>query len=145
MAENTAQGFENHARYVPIYHDVLFGILVVNLGWSVTRLLHPSVDAVVALLMAFAFLILFFYARHFALTVQDRVIRLEMQLRLAKLLPADLVPRIVELSVGQLIALRFAGDGELPVLARKVLDEKITDRTAIKKLVRDWQPDYLRV
>ena len=145
MTENTAQGFENHARYVPMYHYVLFGILVVNLGWSVTRLLrHPSVDAAVALLMAFAFLILFFYARQFALTVQDRVIRLEMQLRLAKLLPAGLVPRIAELSVGHLIALRFAGDGELPALALKVLDEKITDRAAIKKLVRNWQPDHLR-
>ncbi|MGD1146787.1 MAG: DUF6526 family protein [Thermoanaerobaculaceae bacterium] len=145
MAENTVQGFESHVRYVPLYHFVLFGILIINLGWSVARLIgHPSIDAIVALLVAFGLLILFLYARQFAVTVQDRVIRLEMQLRLAKLLPADLVPRIGELSVGQLIALRFAGDAELPGLTRKVLDEKITDRTAIKKLVRNWQPDLLR-
>jgi hypothetical protein len=105
---------------------------------------HPSVDATVALLVAFGLLILFVYARQFALTVQDRVIRLEMQLRLAKVLPADLVPRIGELSVVQLIALRFASDAELPELVRVVLTQEITDGAAIKKMVRDWQPDRLR-
>lgn len=146
MPKNEVQTFENHARYVPLYHFVLFAILLVNTVWSVVRVVrHPSVDAAVALLLALGFLLLFFYARQFALTVQDRLIRLEMRLRLAKVLPADLVPRISELSVGQLIGLRFASDGELPGLVRKVLAEQITDRTAIKKMVRDWQPDTLRV
>ena len=76
--------------------------------------------------------------------MQDRVIRLEMRLRMQQLLPADLRPRIPEFSVGQLVALRFASDQELPELARKVLDEKIEDRKAIKKLVKNWQPDFLR-
>jgi len=146
MPKVTVQTFENHARYVPLYHFVLFAILVVNLGWAVARLVrHPSPDAAVALLLAFGLLLLFFYARSFALTVQDRLIRLEMRLRLAKILPADLTPRIGELSVAQLIGLRFAGDAELPELVRRVLSEGITDRTAIKKMVRDWQPDTLRV
>jgi hypothetical protein len=43
-----------------------------------------------------------------------------------------------------LISLRFAGDRELPALARKVLDEKLTNRKQIKRMVRDWQPDLLR-
>ncbi len=146
MPKNEVQTFENHARYVPLYHFVLFAILLVNTVWSVVRVVrHPSVDAAVALLLALGFLLLFFYARQFALTVQDRLIQLEMRLRLAKVLPADIVPRISELSVGQLIGLRFASDGELPGLVRKVLAEQITDRTAIKKMVRDWQPDTLRV
>ena len=146
MAKRTVQTFENHARYVPLCHFVLFAILVVNLAWSIVRLVrHPSVDAGVTLAMAFGFLLLFFFARQFALTVQDRLIRLEMRLRLAKVLPGDLVARIGELSVGQLIALRFASDAELPGLVRTVLAEGIADRTAIKKLVREWQPDTLRV
>jgi len=146
MAKNTVQTFENHTRYVPLYHFVLFGILMINLVWSVVRIIrHPSVDAVVALLIAFSLLILFFYARQFALTMQDRLIRLEMRLRLAKVLPADLAQRIGELTVSQLIGLRFASDEELPDLVRKVLAERITDRTAIKRLVRTWQGDYLRV
>ena len=79
----------------------------------------------IGVLMALALFVLAFFARVFALTVQDRVIRLEMRLRLAEILPADLRPRIPEFTVGQLVSLRFAGDAELPALARKVLDEKI--------------------
>jgi hypothetical protein len=83
-----AQTFENHARYVPLYQGVLFGILTVNLVWSVVRIIRrPSVEAGVTLLMALAFPLLFYYARRFALTLQDRIIRLEMRLCLAKVLP----------------------------------------------------------
>jgi hypothetical protein len=85
-----------------------------------------------------------FFARVFALTVQDRVIRLEMRLRVAEVLPVDLRPRIPEFTVAQLVSLRFASDAELPALARKVLYEKLDNRKAIKQLVKDWQGDYLR-
>ena len=79
-----------------------------------------------------------------ALKAQDRVIRLEEQLRYDRLLPVDLKARIGEFSVDQCIALRFACDAELPLLARKVLDDKVTERKAIKKMVTNWKPDYLR-
>jgi hypothetical protein len=65
-------------------------------------------------------------------------------MRLAELLPPDLRPRIPEFTVGQLVSLRFAGDAELPALARKVLDDKMENRKAIKQLIKDWQGDYLR-
>jgi hypothetical protein len=146
MAEDTVQTLESHVRYVPLYHFVLFGILMINLVWSIVRTVrHPSVDAAVALLVAFGLLILFFYARQFALTLQDRLIRLEMRLRLARVLPADLAPRIGELTVSQLIGLRFASDEELSELVRKVLADGVADRTAIKRLVRNWHGDHLRV
>jgi len=76
--------------------------------------------------------------------VQDRVIRLETRMRLLEILPADLKPRIGELSLRQLLALRFASDGEMAELARTVLDQKIESSQAIKRMIRDWQPDYLR-
>jgi hypothetical protein len=78
------------------------------------------------------------------LTVQDRVIRLEETLRMRAVLPADLQARIGELTVKQMVALRFAGDGELPDLTRQVLDGKIQDQKAIKKMVRQWRADHLR-
>ena len=139
------QSFENHAKFVPAYHIVAFGILAINFFWSIYAAIHSfSAQTVISLLLAVAFLLLFFYARIFALAVQDRVIRLEMQLRLQKILPSDLQLRIPEFEVAQLIALRFASDRELPALARKVLDERISDRKAIKKMVKEWQPDLLR-
>ncbi|MGB8673957.1 MAG: DUF6526 family protein, partial [Candidatus Acidiferrales bacterium] len=60
------------------------------------------------------------------------------------LLPDDLCGRVGQFSLAQLISLRFAGDAELPDLARRVLEENLQDRKAIKKLVKDWQADTLR-
>ena len=139
------QNFENHAKFVPGFHVGVLGIFAINLIWSIYRLIRAfSGESVIALLLAIAFILLAFYSRIFALTVQDRVIRLEMALRMQQLFAAEFRPRIPEFSVNQLVALRFASDAELPVLAKKVLDEKLNDRKAIKKMIRDWQPDFLR-
>lgn len=139
------QNFENHTKLVPAFHFVVLPIFVLNFFWSVGHVIHhPSWETVVSLLVSIALLLLAFTARIFALTVQDRVIRLEMRLRLQEILPPDLRARVAELSVGQLVSLRFASDPELPALVRKVLDEKLTDRKAIKKMIHDWQPDLLR-
>jgi hypothetical protein len=139
------QSFSNHIRYVVGYHVVTFAILVLNLLWCVTRLFRSfSADAVVTAALAVALLLLFYYAGKFALTVQDRVIRLEMRLRLREVLPPDLVGRIADLSLDQLVALRFASDLEMPDLIRRILAESIHDRTVIKRMVKSWQPDHLR-
>jgi uncharacterized protein DUF6526 len=144
MAAQAPQSYATHRRYVPGFHFLTSGLLVINLIWSLVRVVRAfSVDAVVAVLTAIALLLLFFYTRQFALTVQDRVIRLEERLRLARLCP-DLGPRLEELRPGQLIALRFASDEELPALVRRVLDEHITDRNVIKKAIRRWRPDEMR-
>jgi hypothetical protein len=138
------QTFANHSRIVPAFHMVALPILFLNIGYSIYRLVHTwfSFDALVTFLVAIALLLVALYARMFALAVQDRVIRLEMRLRLEKLLPADLKPRILEFSVGQLIALRFASDAELPDLARRVLDEKVKDKKAIKQMIKTGKADY---
>ncbi len=79
-----------------------------------------------------------------ALRVQDRVIRLEERLRLASLLPEPLRSRIPELTVGQLVGLRFASDGEVAKLVERALSEKLS-REDIKKAIQTWRPDNLRV
>jgi hypothetical protein len=140
-----SQSFANHTKVVPPFHFVVLGIFTINLGWSIYRIAHAfSAESVISLLLAIAFILAALYGRLFALTVQDRVIRLEMRLRMMQLLPADLRSRIPEFTVSQLVALRFASDGELPALARKVLDEKLTDRKTIKQMIQNWEPDFLR-
>jgi hypothetical protein len=148
MAEQT---YANHRKFVPLYHFVTFGILSVNLLWALYRLFRgypaveiPFFDRLLAVLVAFALVLLALFARVFALKVQDRVIRGEMRARLAALLPPNLQPRIDELTTGQLIALRFAHDDELPELTRKVLDEKVGSPDEVKKLIRRWRADDLR-
>jgi hypothetical protein len=142
------QSYSNHRKFVPGFHFVTFGILVLNLLWALWRLFTgatlPLPDRVWAVAMAVALLLLSWYARTFPLKVQDRVIRLEERLRLAQLLPPDLASRIGELKTGQLLALRFASDEEIPELTRKVLAENIRGREEIKKLIRHWRPDHLR-
>lgn len=146
MADTVPQTFENHVRLVTLYHKVAFPILAVNLIWALYQaIVQFSFATVLGALVAFAILIVFSYARLFALTAQDRVIRLEMRLRMQQVLPDDLKPRINDFTVAQLVALRFASDQELPELARKVLTDNLSDRTAIKKMIRNWQPDYTRV
>ena len=146
MAEPMPQTYQNHTRWVPGYHFLTMPILALNLGWSIYRLVTSfSFETVVGALLAVAITLGILFARIFALAAQDRVIRLEERMRMQALLPDDLKPRINEFTTSQLIGLRFASDGELPDLARKVLDEKIAERKAIKEAIRTWRPDYQRV
>jgi hypothetical protein len=142
----TEQNFANHAKTVPAFHFFVLPVLLLNVGWSVYRWKVSlwSLDGAVWVLTSVAILMGFLLARMFALSVQDRVIRMEERVRCERLLPQDLQPRIVEFEPGQLISLRFASDAELPALARKVLDEQIKDRKAIKQQIKNWRPDYLR-
>jgi hypothetical protein len=144
MANEKPQNFENHARQIPAFVIGQFVLMVNVVGRLVALRDGITYRSVMNVLVGAALILLFGFARNSTLAVQNRLIRLEMRLRLAGLLPADLKPRIPEFTVDQLIALRFAGDVELPALARKVLDEKLNDRKTIKKLVKDWQADYLR-
>ena len=146
MADRQQQNFHNHRRLVPGYHVGVFGIFVLNFVYQVVHFFRfPSVAAAVGTLTALGLLGLVFYTRIFALKVQDRVIRLEMRLRLKEILPADLRARVQELDAGQLIALRFASDAEMADLVREVLTNQIHSRDEIKRRIRDWQADDLRV
>jgi uncharacterized protein DUF6526 len=143
MAE---QNYGNHAKLVPAFHFFVLPVLLLNFIWSVVRLVRHwfSWDGLIAVLAAAAVFLLAPLARMFALGVQDRVIRLEERLRMSRLLPEDLKPRIEEFTPEQLVGLRFASDAELPDLARKVLSDKIANRKAIKQMVKHWRADYLR-
>lgn len=146
MASEAPQSLANHTRIVPGFHRLGFGLVLGYLAVAIIQLVrNPGLGTFGGLLIALIFIVLTWYIRIFPLVVQDRVIRLEERMRLAKLLPADLQPHIETLSVGQLAALRFASDAELPVLVRKVVAEHLTSRQAIKELIRDWRPDHLRV
>jgi hypothetical protein len=138
-------------RIIPLYHIGCFGILAVNFLWRIYRIYfavshgtgraEPTFD----FLLAVAFILIFFYARMQPLAAQDRIIRLEETLRMQRLLPDSLKGRIGEFTRDQFVALRFASDAELPELAAKVLDGKITGRKVIKEMIKTWRPDYLRV
>lgn len=141
----TAQNYRNHARIVPAYHVGVFVPFLANFIWATYRLIGMfSGETFIAFLVSIALLLMFFSLRVQVLTVQDRVIRLEMRLRLRNALPPDLQHHINTLSHKQLVALRFASDAELTALVREVLAGTLKTQKDIKARVREWQADYLR-
>ncbi|HET7890421.1 MAG TPA: DUF6526 family protein [Candidatus Sulfotelmatobacter sp.] len=152
MAESKPQTFATHTRWDPLFHFFVLPVFVLGLILTLVHFfahitegdLRDHIHAFLLILLAVAFLILAFKVRLYALKVQDRVIRLEEQLRLMRLLPEPLRARIPELTEGQLCALRFASDAELPKLAERAMNEKLS-RADIKKSIQTWRPDYWRV
>jgi len=144
MAEQ--QSFASHTKWVPGFHFFVMPALLLNLVWSIYRCWKASftADSLIAVVTAAALFLLMGYARLFVLTVQDRVIRMEERLRMEKLLPEELKPRIGEFTREQLMGIRFACDSELPALARQVLTDRVADRKAIKRMVQNWRAAYLR-
>ena len=141
-----AQTYKNHSKLVPLFHYVLLPILLLNfLAMAYHLWREPSMFTGWSVVMAFAFIVTGLFARVFALKAQDRVIRLEERLRMRELLPPDLQGRIREFTPEQLIGLRFASDAELPALAATVLRDNVEKRDAIKKMVKNWRTDDLRV
>ena len=144
MAER-AQNLSNHRQLVPLYHFVLGMLVAVNLFHAVMVLWRGvTPDAIYGVVSATALLLTAWYARAFALSVQDRVIRLEMQLRLQRLLSPAVMARCAGLTPSQLVALRFAGDAELPGLVEKALAGELASAADIKRSIRDWQADWMR-
>ena len=139
------QSYQNHVRKLPMSYMVMALIVVANILWSAYRLLGGlSVDHVMAFLVAIALFIMALSARTQTLTVQNRVVRLEMRHRFHALLPADVAARACALPVPQIVSLRFASDTELPELVNEVLAGQLTDAKAIKQRVKEWQADHLR-
>ena len=140
-----AQNYKNHSRLVPLFHFGVLGIFTVNCLWTAYRLIagvtgQTAMDLLVAIgLLSFAISV-----RSMILRVQDRVIRLEMRLRLREVLTADLHGKIGALTTRQLIALRFASDAEMPALVREVLAGTLATSKDIKLRIKDWQGDFLR-
>jgi len=144
MAEKV-QTYKNHGRFFPLFHFFVAPILLANVI-VVGRRLYWAQNAHYAwdLLIAITLVALALSARLMALAVQDRVIRLEMRLRLHQLLAGDAKMRINDLTPRQLVALRFASDAELPALVQEVLAGKLASSKEIKMAVKNWQADWLR-
>ena len=141
-----AQDYANHRKFVRGFHLVALPILLINLIYSAFVVVTSfSVDSVIGVLVAVALILVGLFARIFALGAQDRVIRLEERMRLHELLPPDRREQVDKLTTGQLIALRFASDGEVGDLVAAVIAEEIGDREVIKKRVKSWRADHQRL
>jgi hypothetical protein len=143
------QSYSKHAKIVPLFHGVLFGLILVAFIGSLINLYRRFVDpdhvgrlsAELITLITVAMMLQFFFSRVFPLKAQDRAIRAEENLRHFAVTGKLLDPR---LNAKQIIGLRFACDAEFVELARKAADEGLAP-DAIKKSVKQWRPDYDRL
>lgn len=139
------QNAKSHGRYIPLWHFVTAVFLLAILGGSIINLIHADAhthySAALICLMAIVLIILWWYARWFALRAQDRAIRAEENFRHFILTGK---PLDKQLRLGQIIALRFASDNEFPALAKMAVDEKLSSKQ-IKLAIQQWKADYNRV
>ena len=146
MAETLS--YAHHRRFHPWFHFFVVPVLTINflvhLWFAVTHATQWRVWW--AVVVATALLSLAFIARVYPLRLQDRVIRLEETLRLARVLPPDLQPRIGELSSGDLIGLRFAPDADVPDIVRAICAGECKGREQVKQRIKgEWRPDKMRI
>ena len=134
------QSYSNHAHR-PVLTSVAGGFAIAALAFFILgiRQMPPALAlGLVCLLVSVMSLV--WISRVYTVRLQDRIIRLEMRLRLARLgREAD----YDRLSTPQLVGLRFASDAEIPALVDRALAERLTSKQ-IKEAVRNWQPDYHR-
>ncbi|MDX2268739.1 MAG: DUF6526 family protein [Bryobacter sp.] len=146
MEQANEQNFKNHARLHPPFHFVLSPILLMHLVYSgYLAVTNPGWPSLEGFLLAVGLFLTAWFVRTYALKVQDRVIRLEERLRYREVLPADLLAESAKLTVGQMVALRFASDAELPGLMRKVLQGELVKSKDIKMAIQQWRGDFYRV
>jgi len=141
----TPQNYKNHTRLDPYFHFTLIpACLLLIIGAAVHTYRHWG-DLKAWWMLAIALVLTWacFKMRIYSLRNQDRIIRLEETLRMSRLCP-DVASRVGEFSTRQLTALRFCSDAELPAMAKRALDEKLSN-DAIKQGVKDWRGDYSRI
>jgi hypothetical protein len=145
MAE-APQTYANHTRWHPPFHFFLAPVLLINVIWAIVEFVRaPGWDRGWWIVVSIALLVMGGLVRMNPLKAQDRIIRLEEQLRYQQLLPPDLSRQASALRVGQIVALRFASDEELAGLVRDVLEGRLSKPGEIKRAIKNWRADTLRV
>lgn len=136
------QNFKNHGRYIPLFHYITPLIIAAILGWGIIHFTHEHSHFLGAamILVSIVLLLIWWYARAFALKAQDRAIRAEENFRHFILTGKPFDSR---LRMGQIIGLRFASDEEMPALAKRAVEENLSSKQ-IKEAIKNWRADHYR-
>lgn len=142
----TTQTFANHTRWHPPFHFFVLPVMLINFIWSIVLfVMSPGWNSGWWIVVSLALLLLTFFVRTNSLKVQDRIIRLEEKLRYQQVLSPAVAQRSSALTLGQIVALRFAGDDELDELVSTVATGKLAKPKDIKQAIKNWRADTFRV
>ena len=141
------QTFKNHIRYYTPHHFVYYPIIVTFIVFSIyfaftkeDQLIWAFISGIFVALFCLAFML----RQHYALTLQNRIVRLELRYRYFALTWKRFEDIENQLRDDQIFALRFAPDKELKELIEKTLSENLSG-SEIKKVIIHWKGDYERV
>jgi len=141
------QNYSNHVRYYTPHHFIYYPVLgiafLMAVGCAFAFSQQAYLWAAIAVLLLLIAILSFMMRQHYALNNQNRIVRLELRLRYYILTQQRLEPIEQQLSFGQLAALRFAPDEELPALIRRAIDDRLS-ADEIKRAIKNWQPDNMR-
>ena len=142
------QNYSNHKKYYFPHHFIFYPVTAILVALCIyfaneypDQKLEWYMFAAIVLLIAW---LSFMMRQHYALTPQNRIIRLEMRLRYFQVYGKRFEPIEAKLTFKQISALRFASDEELPLLLERTMQENLS-ASSIKKLISDWQADHMRV
>ena len=142
------QDYKNHVQIYAPHHFVLLPLLMVAIFISFRNIFtHPDQQQFfiwITVVLVFIAYVAVMMRQHYALGNQNRIVRLEMRLRYYELTGKRFETLENQLSFGQIAALRFASDEQLPALLQRALSEKLSAKD-IKTSVQNWQADYMRV
>jgi hypothetical protein len=140
------QSFANHTRWQPPFHFFVLPVMVINFIWSIVQFyVAPGWDSGRWAFVSLALMLLTFFVRLNPLKAQDRIIRLEEKLRYQQALSPARCQQTKSLTPGQIIALRFADDAELEELVGAVVAGNLNKPVEIKRAIKNWRADTLRV
>jgi hypothetical protein len=142
------QNYNNHIRFYPAHHFIFYPIIGLLFAFAIRQGFADTANQTLWLFAAAIVFMIgwlsFMVRQHYGMTVQNRVVILEMRLRYYVLTGERLEFLEDTLNFGQLAALRFSADEELPALVQRTLKENLSP-TDIKKAIVNWLPDYRRI
>lgn len=141
------QNFRNHIRFYPPHHFVYYPVLIIFLISSVyfAFTTHDTlIWTFISIGFIFLFCIAFMLRQHYALVLQNRIVKMELRYRYFVLSGNRLESIEYKFTDDQLFALRFASDGEFLLLIERTLHDNLTG-DEIKKAIVHWKGDYSRV
>ena len=141
------QSYKNHIRFYPPHHFIYYPIIMAFLSFSV-YFAFTTKDVILWSFLSAIFVVLFLLAfmlrQHYALTLQNRIVRLELRYRYLAITGERFEEFEERFNDAQIFALRFAPDIELQELIKQTLTKNLSG-DQIKKSILNWKGDYERV
>ncbi len=142
------QNYKNHIHYYPPHHFAFYGSILILSGISIScffksddnKLIWGMISIIIVLIAWLSFML----RQHYSLGNQNRIARLELRFRYYTLTQKHFEEKEQHLSLSQVLALRFAPNEELVELTDRAIKENLSP-DEIKKAVKNWLPDYMRV